>query len=127
MTCALYYKHMTIVNDDSSIVSEQSFQLVDDARGVIYDHRMFIIQATEFPLFEDSAIFVASNLTKLCIKMIYLNDFQVWLYPTMHVCDSPKGGPDTGVIRLAPFSQTVGSLIRTPTSKRSLLVKKNSA
>jgi hypothetical protein len=38
---------VTIVNDDSSIVSEQSFQLVDDARGVIYDRYMFIIQATE--------------------------------------------------------------------------------
>jgi hypothetical protein len=24
-TCGLYYKHMTIVNDDSSVVSEQSF------------------------------------------------------------------------------------------------------
>ncbi len=23
--CGLYYKHMTIVNDDSSVVSEQSF------------------------------------------------------------------------------------------------------
>ncbi len=40
----LYYKHMTIVNDDSSAVSEQSFKLIDDARGVIYDHCMFIIQ-----------------------------------------------------------------------------------
>ncbi len=47
ITCGLYYKHVTIVNDDSSIVSEQSFQLVDDARGVIYDRYMFIIQATE--------------------------------------------------------------------------------
>ncbi len=37
---------MTIVNDDSSIFSEQSFQLIDDARGVIYNRRMFIIQAT---------------------------------------------------------------------------------
>ncbi len=45
--CGLYYKHMTIVNDDSSIISEQSFQLIDDARGVIYDRRMFIIQATD--------------------------------------------------------------------------------
>ncbi len=42
----LYYKHMKIVNDDSSVVSEQSFQLIDDARGVIYDRRMFIILAT---------------------------------------------------------------------------------
>ncbi len=47
-TSGLYYKHMKIVNDDSSIFSKQSFQLIDDARGVIYDRRMFIIQATAF-------------------------------------------------------------------------------
>jgi hypothetical protein len=41
-----YYKHMTIVNDNSSIFSEQSFKLIDDTRGVIYDRRMLIIQAT---------------------------------------------------------------------------------
>jgi hypothetical protein len=41
----LYYKHMTIVNDDSSAVSEQSFKLIDSAGGVIYDRRMFTIQA----------------------------------------------------------------------------------
>ncbi len=46
MICGRYYKHMTIVNDDYSVVSEQSFLLIDDARGVIYDRRMFIIQAT---------------------------------------------------------------------------------
>ncbi len=37
---------MTTVNDDSSIVSEQSFKLIDDARGVTYNCPMFIIQAT---------------------------------------------------------------------------------
>ncbi len=37
---------MMIVNDDSSGVSEQSFLLIDDTRGVIYDRHMFIIQAT---------------------------------------------------------------------------------
>ncbi len=37
---------MTIVNDDSSIVSEQSFLLINNARGIIYNHHMFIIQAT---------------------------------------------------------------------------------
>ncbi len=42
----LCYKHMTIVNDNSSIISEQSFQLIDDSSGVIYDHRMFIIQSS---------------------------------------------------------------------------------
>ncbi len=46
VTCGLFYKHMMIVNDDYSIISEQNFQLIDDARGAIYDRRMFIIQAT---------------------------------------------------------------------------------
>ncbi len=36
---------MMIVNDDSSVVSVQSFELIDDARGVIYNRRMFMIQA----------------------------------------------------------------------------------
>jgi hypothetical protein len=36
-----------IVNDNSSVVSEQSLQLIDYARGAIYDRRMFIIQATD--------------------------------------------------------------------------------
>ncbi len=42
----LYYKHKTIVNDDSSIVSERSFKLIDDPRVIIYDRHRFIIQAT---------------------------------------------------------------------------------
>ncbi len=42
----LYYKHMMIVNDDSSIISKWSCKLIDNARVVIYDSHMFIIQAT---------------------------------------------------------------------------------
>ena len=38
---------MTIVNDDSSIVSKWSSKLIDDARVVIYDRDMVIIQAAE--------------------------------------------------------------------------------
>ncbi len=55
--CGLYYKHMTIVNDNSSIISEQNFQLIDDARGVIYDRRMFIKQATGL-----IALFISSEV-----------------------------------------------------------------
>ena len=47
MTSGLYYKHWTIVNDDSSVVIKWSFKLIDAARGVIYDRHMFIVQATE--------------------------------------------------------------------------------
>jgi hypothetical protein len=49
-TSGLYYKHMTIVIDDSSIVIKWSFKLIDTARGVIYDRHMFIVQATALSL-----------------------------------------------------------------------------
>ncbi len=38
---SLYYKHMTIVNDDSRAINKLEALLTDDARGVIYDRRMF--------------------------------------------------------------------------------------
>ncbi len=44
--CGLYYKQITIVNDDASVVFKWSFKLIDAARGVIYDCHMFIVQAT---------------------------------------------------------------------------------
>ena len=37
---------MTIVNDDSRVISNQSFKLSDDPRVVIYDRHRVIIQAT---------------------------------------------------------------------------------
>jgi hypothetical protein len=43
--CGLYYKHMTIVNDDSSIISKWSSNRIGNARVVIYNCNMFIIQA----------------------------------------------------------------------------------
>ncbi len=45
--CGLYYKQMTIVNDDSSMVSKWSSKLIDDARAFINDRHMFIVQATD--------------------------------------------------------------------------------
>ncbi len=39
----LYYKHIIIVNDDSSVIIKWSSKLIDAARGVIYDHHMFIV------------------------------------------------------------------------------------
>ncbi len=47
MTCGLYYKPMMIVNDDSRIVNKLEASLTDDARVVIYDRRVFIVQAIE--------------------------------------------------------------------------------
>jgi hypothetical protein len=44
--CGLYYKPMTIVNDDSRVVNKLEASLTDDARVIIYDCHMFIVQAT---------------------------------------------------------------------------------
>ncbi len=45
-TGALHYKDITIVNDDSSVVNKFRASLIDAARVIIYDRRMFIVQAT---------------------------------------------------------------------------------
>ncbi len=45
-TSGLYYKQMTIINDDSSIVNKLGASHTEDARVVIYDRQMFIVQAT---------------------------------------------------------------------------------
>ncbi len=37
---------MTIVNDDSRVFKKLEASLTDDARFVIYDRHMFIVQAT---------------------------------------------------------------------------------
>ncbi len=37
---------MTIINDDSRVVTKLETSLTDDARVVIYNHHMFIVQAT---------------------------------------------------------------------------------
>jgi hypothetical protein len=41
----LYYKHVTIINYASSGVNKLKASLNDDARVVIYDRHMFIVQA----------------------------------------------------------------------------------
>jgi hypothetical protein len=43
--CGLYYKPVMIVNDDSRVVNKLEASLTDDARVVIYNHHMFIVQA----------------------------------------------------------------------------------
>ncbi len=45
--CGLYYKPITIINDDSRVVNKLETSLTDDARVFIYDCHMFIVQATE--------------------------------------------------------------------------------
>ncbi len=46
--CGLYYKPMTIGNDESRVVYELKTSLTDNARIVIYNCHVFIVQATEW-------------------------------------------------------------------------------
>ncbi len=45
-TSSLYYKPITIINDDSSVINKLETSLIDDFRVVIYDRQLFIVQAT---------------------------------------------------------------------------------
>ncbi len=47
LSSGLYYKPMTIVNDDSRVVNKLETPLNDDARVIIYDRHMFIVPATD--------------------------------------------------------------------------------
>jgi len=44
--CGLYYKHTMIVNYASSIINKLEVLLTDDARVIIYNRHVFIVQAT---------------------------------------------------------------------------------
>jgi hypothetical protein len=43
--CGLYYKHVAIINYSSSSVNKFRVSLNDDARVIIYNRHMFIVQA----------------------------------------------------------------------------------
>ncbi len=43
--CGLYYKPLTIVNDEARIINKLDASLTDDITVVIYDRHMFIVQA----------------------------------------------------------------------------------
>jgi len=46
LSSGLYYKHTKIINFASSIVHKLKALLTDDARVIIYDHHVFMVQAT---------------------------------------------------------------------------------
>ncbi len=48
--CGLYYIHTTIVNYACSIVNKLKALLTDNARVIIYDRHVFIVQAPGFML-----------------------------------------------------------------------------
>jgi hypothetical protein len=75
---------MLIINDDSSILGKWRSKLTDDTRVVIYDHNMFIIQATDHGTIRKYNILLISNLEKdngsIALHKLtydYLNSFNI--------------------------------------------------
>ncbi len=50
LTNGLYYKLMTIKNDDSRVVNKLEASLTDNAGVIIYNCHVFLVQATRFQL-----------------------------------------------------------------------------
>ena len=65
MSSGLYYKPMMIINDNSRVITKFETSLTDDARVVIYDHHMFIVQVSISPTFYKQ-LFHTKVLCVLC-------------------------------------------------------------
>ncbi len=66
-TSGLYYKHITVVNYDSSIVNKCVASLSDDARVIIYDRHVFVVQATAVQL----TVFSSQDIIGFFIKSLF--------------------------------------------------------
>ncbi len=69
LTCGLYYKLVTIINDDSRVVNKLEASVTDDTRVIIYDRHMFIVQATglgPFLLASNTLAYFKSDPMKSC-------------------------------------------------------------
>jgi hypothetical protein len=73
-TCGLYYKPMTIINDNSRVVNKLEASLTDDDRVVIYDRHMFIVQATVF--YRAHALLMLLKFSMQTLITVVLNPFK---------------------------------------------------
>jgi hypothetical protein len=67
---------MTIVNDNSRVVNKLEASLTDDARVVIYDRQMFIVQATGVNV-RKPLLFVTEISYSICAWSIFLTKSNV--------------------------------------------------
>ncbi len=63
---------MTIINDDSRIINKLEASLTDDARVIIYDCHMFIVQTTGWKSFQVQNALAYSASTSLTEKKSFI-------------------------------------------------------
>ncbi len=66
---------MTIVNDDSRVVNKLEASLSDNARVVIYNHHMFIVQATA----RSVVIFLLTNIVSYQFSKVLKSHLPLWV------------------------------------------------
>ena len=65
---------MTIINDNSRVVNKLEASLTDNARVIIYDRHMFIVQATDCPAcFNELSYQKSSYELVLKTKCLFMN------------------------------------------------------
>jgi hypothetical protein len=95
--CGLYYKHVTIVNDNSSIINKRSFKLIDDARVIIYDRNRFIIRAT------------GQNIQQLYFSLfVFYDQFMLHRTALKTIANCPISTTLFVLLFVADFSLTAG-------------------
>ncbi len=66
-TGGLYYKPMMIINEDSRVINKLKASITDNARVVIYDCHMFIVQATGTHALKSSLYIYYFRHTFVCV------------------------------------------------------------
>ncbi len=79
--CGLYYKNMTIVNYASSIVNKLQALLTDNAGVIIYDHHVFIVQATGWSIWQlDFFADVLFGIWTFFLFVLLRAHLHIWFY-----------------------------------------------
>ena len=113
----MYYKDITIVNDDSTIVNKFGASLTDAYRVIIYNQHVFIVKASGPYFFVAVLLQINCNnyncFAGVCTKMILVTlaishllislALTLLAYPYLGLClDRKPTGPCIG--RLQPYS-----------------------
>jgi hypothetical protein len=117
-SCGLYYKHTMIVNYASSVINKLEALLTDDARVIIYDRHVFVVQATDF----------TCKLNRLGLKKLFLPGTNALAYFTsaLVTMKTKVYNMDARLLQFfkgpAPFGQK--SFVRTTFDQRTLFKKR---
>jgi hypothetical protein len=96
---------MTIINDDSRVVTKWNFKLINATRGVIYDRHMFIVQPTAY--FAAASVNKKSKVWKHCCQQASWRKVKEWskkLKSEGPRTNPPPPGPENVEMKTSGFA-----------------------